>query len=146
MPLGARPALPAPPPASAPERAPRRGQAATETVLALAERLGLTGPLGDGDAPAGAQRGSALVARLEHDLLADAALSWDTPRLRTALTWFEAFDMRSDRAFFTPAQGPQAHTGQMWNRRSLDLLTRFIVTSPPLGATRGASVSQAVAQ
>ena len=146
MPIGARPALPAPLPAAAPERAPRRGHAATEAVVAIAERLGLTGPLGDGDAPDGAHRGSALLARLERGLLADAALAWDTPRLRTALTWFEAFDLQSDRQFFLPAQGPHAHVGQMWNRRSLDLLTRFIVTSPPLGATRGTSVSQDVAQ
>ena len=34
----------------------------------------------------------------------------------------------------------------LWNRRSLDMLTKFITSSVPLGRTRGQHVSQDVAQ
>ena len=84
------------------------------------------------------------MVRLEQDLLADAALAWDTPRLATSLVWLESF-LEGGRTMFVDCRGPLAAVGVPWNRRSLDLLTRHITSSPPLGRTRGEHVSHAVA-
>ena len=114
-------------------------------MVATASRLGLMGPLGADPLPQGAHAGSAYAARLERELLEDAAQAWDTPRLATALVWWESFLIVSDRTMFFDAHGAAAPTGHRWNRRSLDLFARHILTSPPLGRTRGEHVSQDVA-
>ena len=72
----------------------------------------------------------------------DARLAWDTPRLASALTYWEGFDAASGgRTMFVPALGPDATAGHVWNRRSLDLFDRFVATADPLGRTRGEHVS-----
>ena len=139
------PPRPSPAPASETARKPRRGREATDAVRAHAERLGMTGPLGDDVRPPGASLGGERMVRLEQDLLADASLAWDTPRLATSLVWLESF-LRDGRTMFVDCRGPLAAVGVPWNRRSLDLLTRHITSSPPLGRTRGEHVSYAVAQ
>jgi len=73
--------------------------------------------------------------------LRDAALAWDTPRLASAITWVERFVAASDRTLFVPALGADAVSGRVWNRRTLDLLDRFIQTSPSMGRSRGEHVS-----
>jgi hypothetical protein len=137
--------LPAAPlaPGPVPERKRRRGEEATTAVLAHAERLGLTGPLGDEPPPDGAHTGNGAAARLERQVLHDAALAYDTPRLATALVWVERFEREIGRTLFMPAR---THTGKAWNRRSLDMLTRFITSSTPIGRTRQGRVSHDVAK
>ena len=129
------------------ERKKRRGAEATEAVRATAGGLGMTGALGDEPAPDGAFAGNAVAHQLERALLRDAAEAWDTPRLATALTWLELFLAATQRTMFKAARGVSdaAFHGRAWNRRSLDLFTRFIVESPPLGRARGAHVCWSVA-
>ena len=76
-------------------------------------------------------------------MLHDAALAYDTPRLATALVWVERFEREIGRTLFMPAR---THTGKAWNRRSLDMLTRFITSSTPIGRTRQGRVSHDVAK
>ena len=137
------------PPDEEPRKRPRRGSEATEAVRARASALGLLGPLDDegGSPPLGAHAGGAYAARLQQDLLAQAAEAWDTPRLATALTWTERFVEASEgRTLFLPARGPRGDAGKTWNRRTLDLLAHHICTSTPLQRTRGEHVSVDVAR
>ena len=129
-------------------RKQRRGPSATADVLARAAELGLTGPLGAVIAPAGASAGGAFARQLEAQLLSSAADAWDTPRLASALTWVAPFLESTGRDFFVPAFGstPTAEAGKRWNRRSLDMFTKFITSSTPIGAARGEHVSQASAK
>ena len=129
-------------------RKPRRGSDATAEVLGRAETLGLTGALGTHAALPGASRGGAFARHLEAQLCASAADAWDTPRLSSALTWVGPFLEATGRTFFVPAfgHGQEADAGKRWNRRSLDLFTKFITSSAPIGAARGAHVSQATAK
>ena len=126
----------------------RRGPAATAEVRAEATRLGLTGPLGELLQPPGLSAGGSAAVRLEQNLLDSAALAWDTPRLATALVWVKEFQRQIGRDLFIPALSscPAGAYGRLWNRRSLDLLTKFITSSVPLGRTRGTHVSQDVAE
>ena len=104
------------------------------------------GPLGADPLPQGAHAGGTYAIQLEREMLRDAAQAWDTPRLATALVWWESFLIMSERrTMFVDAHGDAAPLGHRWNRRSLDLFARHIVTSPPLGRTRGEHVSQDVA-
>ena len=137
----------APQPAAPPhEQAPRRGEEASATVRARATAVGLTGALGS-VTPAGANAGGAMIRALHDTVRRDAALAWDTPRLATALTWFERFDAASDgRTHFVPAIGEHAVEGAMWNRQTLDLFDAFIAGSPALGRARGERVSTDVRQ
>ena len=137
------------PPDEEPRKRPRRGSEATEAVRARASALGLLGPLDDegGAPPLGAHAGGAYAARLQQDLLAQAAEAWDTPRLATALTWTERFVEASEgRTLFLPARDPRGDAGKTWNRRTLDLLAHHICTSTPLQRTRGEHVSVDVAR
>lgn len=129
-----------------PEEPSRRGPDATASVRATAARLGLVGRLGEDGLPPGACPGGEFAASLERDLLDSAALAWDTPRLATALVWVEDFLTTTRRTpMFAPARGPHAEAGKQWNRRSLDLLRKFICSAPPKGRTRGEHVSLDVA-
>jgi hypothetical protein len=121
----------------------RRGESATASLLETAERLGLVGPLGDDPADLDcAGRGNTAARRLEEGLLSDAALALDTPRLATAFVWFERFERETQRTAFRAAD---TVVGQRWNRRSIDMFTRFITTSAPIGRTKLGRVTQGVA-
>jgi hypothetical protein len=139
-------AMPAPPAQT--RQKPRRGSDATAEVLSRAEALGLTGPLGAEAAPPGASCGGSFARHLEAQLRSSAADAWDTPRLSSALTWVGPFMEATGRTFFVPAFGhsQEADAGKQWNRRSLDLFTKFITSSAPIGAARGEHVSQATAK
>jgi hypothetical protein len=122
---------------------------ATASVRARAALLGLLGPLDDpGDvAPADASAGNAYALELERHLLTQAAEAWDTPRLATALTWLEGFFAATGRTLFVPARGTRSfRQGRAWNRRTIDLFTQHIITSAPIGRTRGEHVSVDVAR
>jgi hypothetical protein len=142
--------LPAAPPLPAPEerRKPRRGAAAISEVLSKASELGLTGPLGLDSTPEGASRGGIFARRLESDLLASASDAWDVPRLASALAWVGPFVEATGRTLFYPSLGssPEAMVGKMWNRRTLDLLTKYITSSAPIGVSRGDHVTHATAK
>ena len=142
--------LPAAPLLPAPEerRKPRRGAAATSEVLARASELGLTGPLGLDSTPEGASRGGSFARRLESELLASASDAWDVPRLASALAWVGPFVEATGRTLFYPSLGssPEAMVGKMWNRRTLDLLTKYITSSAPIGVSRGDHVTHATAK
>ena len=129
-------------------KAPRRGLEATASVRARAEALGLLGRLDAPDvaAPADAAAGGEYTAALERRLLERAAEAWDTPRTATALTWAEDFVRATRRDLFIPANGSQTDIGRRWNRRTLDLLEAHIVSSPPLGRTKGEHTSIDVAR
>ena len=137
---------PAPAAPSRAEGKSRRGADATAAMLAHAGRLGMLGPLGEAACPDGASEGNAFATALEASLVASATLAYDTPRTATALSWLEEFLRVTGRTMYCPARGPHAEAGQQWNRRSNELLTKFITTSPPLSRTRGEHVSQDVAQ
>jgi hypothetical protein len=135
----------APPPVE--RRKPRRGPAATADVLSRAAALGLTGPLGPSPALDDAMPG-AFARQLEASLLASASDAWDVPRLSSALTWVEPFLQETGRTMFYPSLGSsqEAEAAKRWNRRSLDLLTKYITSSQPIGMARGESVSHASAK
>ena len=139
---GAPAAAARPPPAGQQKR--RRDAASLDEVMALAARLGLTGPLGvDFGASAGNGFGSSLLAAA-HRRQAEA---WDLPRTATALQWTERFVHASGRApLFLPAVGTDATAGAIWNRTTLDMLGEFIRTAPPMGATKGTCVGADTAQ
>ena len=113
-------------------------------MLELAGRLSLLGPLGVsfGFAEGGGQ--AAFAAELDRSFRRRCASAWDVPRVRSALAWVGPFVIATGRdPLFVPAiELP----GQVYNRVSLDMLSEFIRTSPPLGKTRGEHVSADVAQ
>ena len=115
-------------------RTSRRGTDASAAVRSEAQRLGLTGPLGELAHPQGVSRGSGAAVRLEHSLLQSAALAWDTPRLATALVWVDAFQKQIGRDLFIPALGPEGAYGRLWNRRSLNCLRNSSLPPPLLAA------------
>ena len=89
-----------------------------------------------------AEGGGAFTAQLLESSAGRAMLAADIPRLRTALVWFEAFLAATGRVPFIPAVGPDALSGQLWNRATLDAFREFVRRSPPLGqAARGERVS-----
>ena len=104
-------------------------------MLELAGRLSLLGPLGVsfGFAEGGGQ--AAFAAELDRSFRRRCASAWDVPRVRSALAWVGPFVIATGRdPLFVPAiELP----GQVYNRVSLDMLSEFIRTSPPLGKTRG---------
>ena len=142
------PASAAPETAPSERRKPRRGPEATSEVIARAAALGLTGPLGPSPIPEGASSGGGFARRLEADLLASASDAWDVPRLASALTWVDPFVEATGRTLFYPSLGssPEAMVAKMWNRRTLDLLTKYITTAAPIGVARGEHVSHATAK
>ena len=105
----------------------------------LADRLGLTGPLGS--PPEGrATSDSPSLVQLRERLHRRIAEAQDLPRLLTALRWFASFCAASpDRVPFVPAADDIR--GQMWNAETLELFAEFIRSSAPRGKTRGDSVS-----
>ena len=132
-----------PPPSQPAARAApklRRGQDVAEETLARAERLGLTGPLGSpedyavtGVAPP--ERNS-LAASLETSLRLRMATSLDLPRLNTALTWWESFQIANEGTLvFKPALSTASSSGQLHNRKVIDLFGEYIRRSEPLGKT-----------
>ena len=136
------PAKRPPPNQPAAQAAPklRRGQNVAEETLARAERLGLTGPLGSPDDYAvtgvAPPEKNSLAASLEASLRLRMATSLDLPRLNTALTWWENFQVANEGTLvFKPALNAASNSGRLHNRKVIDLFGEYIRRSAPLGKT-----------
>ena len=130
-----------------PKRANRagRGVDAVEEVLRMASRCNLLGSLGTRVGALGSPFAHSLVQRAQRR----AAEVWDLPRAHTALRWLIGFMTATGiQTPFEPAIGPsmEAANGRLANRMFLNAFLEFMITSPPLGASRGDHISADVAQ
>ena len=95
-------------------------------VVARAERLGLTGPIGEGDAGAGEDE-SAVATALRCGARDRARETWDSSRMDTALTWFEEFAADSRREpLFKPLSSLGDVVALTYNQTTLDMFGEYL--------------------
>ena len=95
-------------------------------VLGRAERLGLTGPIGDTDAGVG-ENESATATALRLGVRDRARQTLDPGRLDTALTWFDEFATDSRRApLFKPLSGLNDVAASIYNATTLDMFGEYL--------------------
>lgn len=123
------------------QRNSRKGEAAVDKVLALADQLRLLGPLGIDWRSAAGSAGSRFTSQLDEAFHRRAVSAANLPLLKTALSWLPSFLMASERSMFIPAHGADALVGQVYNRSSLDMFGEFLRSSTPRGRTKSGFLS-----
>ena len=95
-------------------------------IIERAERLGLTGPVGDTDAGVG-ENESATATALRLGVRDRARQTLDPGRLDTALTWFDEFATDSRRApLFKPFSGLDDADASIYNATTLDMFGEYL--------------------